>query len=208
MYQLLLINVYLPSAKSADDLDELRLILNEIETFIVDADYNYAVIAGDFNCNVMQSNTASLLINDWMTTFNFTLANNLLRVPSTITYTFSGKSREAYSHIDHFYVSNKPANLVHSIKDIDANGNFSDHIPIALELDIDLYDPCKQTTNVDIRHSMVKSDNNYVNVLFDWENSSKVVYYNLTRIELNGLCNLFLNSDLKALTTVRPDIFS
>src|SRR5690349_21342753 len=71
-----------------------------------------------------------------------------------------------------------------------------------------MYDLCKQTTNVDIRHRMVKSDNNYVNVLFDWENSSKAEYYNLTIIELNGLCNLFLNSDLKALKSVRPDIFS
>jgi len=33
--QLLLINVYLPSVRSAEDMDELRLIFHEIETFML-----------------------------------------------------------------------------------------------------------------------------------------------------------------------------
>lgn len=208
--QLLLVNVYLPSARSTEHLDELHLIFSEIESFIVDVDYNYAICAGDFNCNVMKNNAVSLFINDWMAKLNLTLANNLLSCPSAITHTFSGKSRDAYSYIDHFYVSNNPANLVHAIKNIDANENFSDHIPIVLELDNRIYEICKDNSNIENPYKIDKTDKSdiYENILFDWENSPKSNYYNLTRIEMYSLCNLFLNSDLAVLKSVRPDIFS
>jgi len=168
------------------------------------------VIAGDFNCNVMINNNVSLFMNDRMAKFNLTLANNLLQKPSTIQYTFSGKSRDAYSYIDHFYVSSNPANLVHSIKDIDSHENFSDHIPIILTLDKCIFDLCKQDISAQYSHRVnvtVNSDR-YENVLLDWENSSKRDYYELTRNEMSTLCDLFLNSDLLALKSLRPDIFS
>ena len=210
MGKLLLINVYLPSVRSAEDQDALYLILCEIDSFIANIDCNYVVIAGDFNCNVTQCNATSKLINDWMADHNLTLANKLLSTPSTITHTFSGKSRDAYSLIDHFYVSNSPANLAHSIKDIDANENFSDHIPIVLNIDSVIYDLCKQNNNLATRHgpSVVEKHDKYENVVFDWENSTKSDYYNLTRDELSSLSNLFLISDINILFNLRPDIFT
>src|SRR5438132_4282088 len=132
-----------------------------------------------------------------MVKFNLTLANYLLHIPSTVKYTFTGKSRDAYSYIEHFYVSNIPANLVHSIKDIDSNENFSDHILIVLTLDKCIFDLCKQNVNAESRHKINTMDksNIYENVLLDWENLSKRDYYDLTRIEMNNLYNLLLNSD-------------
>ena len=209
--KLLLINVYMPSVRSADDLDELRVIFNEIEAFIVDVDCNYAVMAGDFNSDVRKNDAVSLYINNWMASLNLTLANNLLRIPCTITYTFKAKSRDAKSCIDHFFVSNNPANnLAQSRKDIDSNENFSDHNPIVLTLNNSIYDLCKENIRVENRRRNNVTDKSdiYENILFDWESSSKSDYYNLTRVELNSLCSLFLNSDLTALKSVRPDIFS
>src|SRR5579872_5189278 len=204
--KLILINVYLPSVKSKDDLNVLHGIFSEMEAFLIDVDFNYLVIAGDFNCNVLQNNTVSQFINNWMNNFNLTLANNLLQIPSTIKFTFSGKSREAYSHIDHFYVSKNPVDLVRSIINMDADVNFSDHIPIALKFDEGIYKLCKENMNIRKEPGIDKSDNKYETTFLDWENSSKLDYYNLTRIELNSLSNLLI-SDLEALKAMRPDIF-
>src|SRR5579872_1332180 len=82
----------------------------------------------------------SQFINNWMNNLNFTLANNLVQIPSTIKYTFLGKSREAYSHFDHFYVSKNPFDLVRSIINMEADENFSDLIPIALKFDKGIYE--------------------------------------------------------------------
>ena len=206
--RLLLINVYLPSVRSLEELDELRLIFSEIEILIIDLDYSYVVFGGDWNCDVTKNSRVSLFINDWMSKINLTLANNVLQTPSTITYTFSGKSRDAYSYIDHFYVSNIPDNLAHSITDIDDSENFSNHVPIVLKLDRSIFELCKQNISAENRFKKINECDSYKNNLLDWENSSKSDYYNLTRCEFNSLCNLFLNSDLTALKTVRPDIFS
>ena len=208
--QLLLINVYLPSVKSAEDMDELRLIFSDIETFLADVECNYAVFGGDFNVNVMQDNAVSQFINDWMAELNLTLANYVLRIPCTITYTFKAKLRDAYSYTDHFYVSNNLANLAQSIIDVDSYENFSDHDPIVLTLDNGIYDLCKQNINVENKNRVTITDkfDSHVNVLFDWEKCYKSDYYNSTRIGMDSLCNLFLNSDLTALKRIRSDIFS
>lgn len=211
--KLLLINVYLPYTRSPDDREILQAILNEIDSFIVDIAYNYVIIAGDYNCDVTQHSATAALINNWMANYNLSLANKLLRIPCTITHTFSSKSHNGHSYIDHFFVSSNPVDLVTYIKDIDASENFSDHSPIVLNLDNRLYDVCEHSKNNSKRLESNKIDHSnnsdkYKSIRLDWENSTKSDYYNLTRDELDGLSKLFLLSDIKTLKAERPDIFT
>ena len=143
-------------------------MFSKIQTSLIDVSYNYVVIGGDFNSDVRENNKVSLVINDWMATLNLTLANKLLHIPCTIRYTFAAKSRNAYSYIDHFYVSSNPANLAHSIKDIDSCENFSDHDPIVLTLDKDIYNLCKQNISENSRSTNLKEKSYiYENVFLD-----------------------------------------
>lgn len=81
-----------------------------------------------------------------------------------------------------------------------------------MTLDEDIYDLCKQNINVENKNrtDITGKSDSYIldSVFFDWENSYKSDYYNLTRIEMTSLSNLFLNSDMTALKHNRPDIFS
>jgi hypothetical protein len=134
-----------------------------------------------------------------------TVCNNFLDTPCTFDHTFAAESRKAYSLIDHIFVTNIMPNFVLLLVVINDVDNFSDHLPVKLELDKKVIDFCRDNT-VNIKSLSSAQCSNAL--LLDWSNSNVSAYYELTRCELLSLNALFSECNIDSLKLKRPDIFT
>ena len=142
----MIINVYLPCCGTARDCDNLCAILDEVKNEIESVDYCYIVLGGDTNHNMQSKDPLGNRILQSYANLGLTLCNNYLSNPNCIDHTFRVESRNAYSVIDHFFVSSTQPNYVNSLVTLDTAFNFSDHLPLVLNLDPNLIAVCKTKT--------------------------------------------------------------
>ena len=72
-----------------------------------------------------------------------TVCNNILGYNFSVDYTCAAETSEAYSVIDHFYVSDVNSKYICSLDTIHVSGNLSDHMPLALTLDEGIIELCR-----------------------------------------------------------------
>ena len=187
MDNLMLINVYLPCCQSLSDREELYSTLGRIECEIVDCNScMYTICGGDMNAQLLESSESSRIINSFMKKLNLVPCNNFLEKPCSFDYTFAVESRNAYSIIDYFYVTNVSSNFVISLDVIHDVNNLSDHLPLKLEISNKIIQLCSSRTN-SAKKSSDFSNYNKCSTALDWLNARKQDYYELTRVELASL---------------------
>ena len=204
--KLLLINVYLPCSRNAQDRDELCSIFSRIYGDIEHLNSYYIVLGGDINCNVNQPSETAKLINDFVSKLGLSVCNNFLNTPCLIEYTFAAESRQAYSIIDHFFVSDRSPNHVSSLDVIHDVDNHSDHLPLLMKLERSITDACRSNNSPAVNN--ISSQNAAPIQTLDWSKSNLALYYELTRVELYTLHCLFGSMPLDELQSSRPDFFS
>ena len=135
-FTFLIFSVYMPcdERRAGENLDEFTEVLNEIHSICLNSDCQYFIIGGDLNCDVSRNVPQTHALNTFIEQENFTLClnHNVANVPYTYT------KGDTLSALDHFIVT---PNLLDSIvkyeTDFIAN-NFSDHLPVLLQLNIDI----------------------------------------------------------------------
>ena len=136
---LLLINVYMPCSDNRDALDEYASILQEISTLCIQIATPHIIIGGDWNADLSRNDGRTKLFREFISQEN--LFNPLNLNIANVPYTFScAKSDDtiAYSTIDHFLISPGLANTVDHYEGSTQYNNVSDHVPLILNLSIDL----------------------------------------------------------------------
>ena len=128
LYDLLIINVYLPCDGTPDRLSLYRIVLEDVwhcrEKFI---DYN-CVVAGDFNVDFSNMKGETDFVADFIADRKLFNCYDIYRGRNFVSY-----FNEALGHVgllDYFFVSN--SSQVLDINVIDPDVNFSDHLPVML----------------------------------------------------------------------------
>jgi len=137
-------------------------------------DSHYIICGGDMNYNMHLDDVKATHIKNTMSQIGLYLCNSYLNTPSNFDYTFAVINRNAYSLIDHFFVSGIQPNYARSLS---AN-NFSDHLPVVLQLDNAVIKNCQCGIVMarELNDTVIDSKTN-----FDWINTNKSLYYELTR---------------------------
>ena len=164
--KLLLVNVYLPSCRSNVEQDELCSVIDTVVDKIVEVNSLYTILGGDLNCNVELRSAAANIINSRLTALGLLHASDTIIPRPVIDYTFAVESRNAYSSIDNFYISQSLANYSLDLKVLHDSVNFSDHLPLHLVLNSNIIGTCK---NVSSLNPVVTVKNKLVNARLDWK---------------------------------------
>ena len=203
---LLLVNVYMPCCRNALDHELIHNILYQIGSVMNEIDHSYVIIGGDINCNVFDQSVLSKLINDDIHNLGLSVCNQFLDKPCNIEYTFAAESRQAYSIIDHFFVSNIASNFVRSLDVIHDVDNHSDHLPLVLELDCFVLNSVVNCDAMNKSNVKPPVENDAHNEALNWSQADLAGYCELTRIELMELHNILALNSFDDLLLIRPDL--
>ena len=128
--QLLLI-VYFPTddgtSSSKDNLNE------ELEGLLIAQQFDYLLVAGDFNTDVCRSSIFTKMLLDFTDDHSLVFAD--LQFREAVGWTFESHSGKGHSWIDHVLIS---SNIVSEVCTLDCISNFSDHRPILARCDLHL----------------------------------------------------------------------
>ena len=139
---ILLINVYMPSSNKRADLEDYINILEEISILCLKIATSYIIIGGDWNAYLSRNDRRSALFKDFIAREK--LYNPINLDISDVPYTYYAEKKVndittcTYSNIDHFLIS---PNLIKTVECYEArtlSNNISDHVPLILNLKIDL----------------------------------------------------------------------
>ena len=137
---ILLINVYMPCTNNRDDLDEYASILQEISSICIKISTPYIVIGGDWNADISRNDGRTKLFREFILQENLynPLNLNISKVPYTYSVKIDDNNNFSYSTIDHFLISPNLKNAVEYYGAPTMYNNVSDHVPLRLNLNIDL----------------------------------------------------------------------
>ena len=136
---LLLINVYMPSTDTTDDLDEYTSILQEISSILIKSLTPLIIIGGDWNADPSRKDGRTKRFKEFIQREK--LCNAIDLGIADVPYTFEAKNRNGditTSTIDHFLISPALKDLVSDYKTEFVPSNFSDHKPVMLKLNMDV----------------------------------------------------------------------
>jgi len=186
--ELILINVYLPSANNVSERDELCSVLVSLSHDLEALNLSYAVLGGDVNCDVSCNSSNAKIINDAFS--NMGLQNCMLglKEPVSFKFTFCAPSRNAFSHIDHFFIGPCLTGQINSLNVVYDISNFSDHLPLILNVKSSALPRVGSITDASSR---TDSSTKPPRLMFNWNEGNNTAYYELTRIELKELHILF-----------------
>ena len=130
---ILLITVYMPwdEQREGDILDEFIEVLNAIQSVCLACDTQYIIVGGDLNCDITRDVPQTHALMDFVERENLYLALNSSN--STVTHT-----HESLSTIDHFMITPNLSDFIIKYETLETVSNFSDHIPIIMQMNIDI----------------------------------------------------------------------
>ena len=130
---LLLITVYMPwdEQREGENLNEFLEVLDSIQSICLACETEYIILGGDFNCDIARDVPQTHALRDFIERENFYLAIN--NSNSSVTHT-----HESFSTIDHFILTPNLSDFVVKYEYFESVKNFSDHIPIMIEMNIDI----------------------------------------------------------------------
>jgi endonuclease/exonuclease/phosphatase family metal-dependent hydrolase len=178
-----IINLYLPCAGTTDRLLICEDLLGDIWSWRERYANCACIIAGDFNVDLDGSDSVSCLINDFCTEHSLLRCDKLFSKCKSITYSNHALNQE--STIDYMLTSS--ANDAIDFEVLDPDINFSDHMPLALNIYIT--DSVKQK---DLPHHAMNTSTSHSQLR--WDHADLVSYFNHTGkllepiiTELNGI---------------------
>ena len=130
VFNILLVNVYCPCSGTADRSLIYECLLSDIMTWRNRFSDCECVIAGDFNCDLDGSDAISRLLRDFIHNGSLTRCDDIF--PDQKVPTYVNESLRLQSRID--YVLTSDTDAVNNFVVIEPNINFSDHLPIMLNL--------------------------------------------------------------------------
>ena len=141
----ILINVYFPNDNFSNNVvtEELRDVVDSLETFMLNVDADFIVIAGDFNIDLRRCNAHSKFLGEFCERMHLSLCVNFMS--HSISYTRSCNG--IYSLIDHFFISSDMVSSdickrYYVCDDCIVNDvNLSDHDLICLSLSLPFFHP-------------------------------------------------------------------
>ena len=134
---IMLINVYMPCYTGIinGDLVEYNEVTNEINQLILSSRSQHAIIGGDFNTDISRNNAQTRSLISFADEGKLCLCLN--HREADVPYTHI-PIRGENSTIDHFLTSQNLCDSLRVYKAMFVHNNFSDHIPLYLELNIDI----------------------------------------------------------------------
>lgn len=170
----IIISLYLPCVGTVDRFLICQDILDEIWSWRLQYDNMECIVAGDFNVDLDSNDNIACLINSFCVKHSMVRCDDLF--PRAKTATYVNNSLNHHSCIDYMLVSS--STLVTAFDVIDANINFSDHLPIIGSF---------------ISNAEANEKLNTVNRANDspiqlrWDHADLLGYYNYTRCNLEPI---------------------
>jgi exonuclease III len=181
-FDICLCNVYLPCFEQTD---EYSVILMECISYV---DHVYESLRNEQNCielcvvgdcnvdlNKIVNNHYVSGIRDLMADYDLILATE--SVANDGGYTYCNETSEIYSMIDHCLVSRNLHDKCASVCIIDSVDNFSDHLPVCVKFNVNLY-----------QHVL----DEIVRFRAKWDSESVNEYYNRTRDAFYALGDVYV----------------
>ena len=148
----ILIDVYMPTNMAANNDLFVEIFYEIVSMSLMYESYNI-ILAGDFNCNLSNCDFRTDIFKEFL---------NLMELdcPTTesshnILYTFIN-SQNHTSLIDHFCISSDISSKIDKLYILDEGDNLSDHLPLILELNIDVNDVPSQINSASSRLNKFK----------------------------------------------------
>jgi len=183
-----IVNVYLPCARSDNRLSIVEDILTECWSWCERYSDCNVIFSGDFNADLNKSDTISTTINGHIADHSLRRCDVLFHNNNLITYDNIALGQS--SCID--YILTSCENMVTNFDVLDLNLNFSDHHPIIVS--------CQVKFSKSVKHDKAPAVNA---VQFRWDHADLALYYKYTGCCLQPVldkADLFIthssNSDL------------
>ena len=117
--------------REGENLNEFNEVLDAIQSVCLICDTQYIIVGGDFNCDITRNVPQTHALMDFVERENLYFALNSSN--SSVTHT-----HESLSTIDHFMVTPNLSDFIIKYENWETVTNFSDHIPILMEMNIDI----------------------------------------------------------------------
>ena len=136
--EFVLFNTYMSCDKgyANHDLFEYIDVLNEVSDICNKTASQYFVLGVDFNTNLTRDTPQTRALHSFLNNEKFFLCINA--ESSNTPYTYCSKSNGCKSTIDHFIVTQNLCESVVKYESVFMNSDFSDHVPLCLEIQIDV----------------------------------------------------------------------
>ena len=131
----LFISIYMPSFPLHPYSAYLDT-LGELEGFLDSVNYDYVIIAGDFNVDFCRASPVNSLLLDFITSNDLCCVDRAFQDNILFTYESDDGSRRSW--IDHVMVSSSISSSIDSVSRYDAGCTLSDHYPLQFHFRCDL----------------------------------------------------------------------
>ena len=140
---IILINCYMPYFNNNDITSQLNLYVDAlafVDSVIKDNPDSKFIIMGDMNCNIYSGNNQfASVLNDFITDRKLTCTYDLKQdFDYSSSFTRSNLKLNSYSLLDYVFVSESLVPYVTSVNILDSVSNLSDHLPVAVDLSLDI----------------------------------------------------------------------
>ena len=173
-----LINVYMPCSGTPDRSELIENLLADISSWCDSLLEYHFVIAGDFNTNLCIGGESAAQINSFINDRDLVSCDTLFGMEHVSTYV--NEALNQASHIDYVLSSRKQDVVRFSV--IDLSLNFSDHLPVMVEISCRL--------DVSAVH-YEKSNGDRTEKLLRWDKGDIMAYYFYTGHHLQLMLNDF-----------------
>jgi hypothetical protein len=178
VYDVIIINVYLPCVGTTDRLLIIESIFYEISEYVDQYSCSEIIIGGDFNCDLDVCEPASNAVNSFIQEYKLQRCDIARNYPKTSTY--CNLALNCSSCIDYFLASS--VDKVNAFKVIDEGSNLSDHLPITIS-----YNCAAVASQANGRVSVNVAYNTPKQTYLRWDHADTGSYYYVTGIHLQSL---------------------
>jgi exonuclease III len=164
--KLLIANIYLPCAGTADRLYIVDNVLQDVWSWRTKYPDCSFIIGGDFNCDFSRQNDVSVYIQNFLATYSLHRCD--LKFPSRMQKTYVNESLGQSSTIDYFL-----CDVIDDIIDytvVEPDINLSDHLPVTIRYNF--ISPASCCSTDDPHSSRVKR--------LRWDHADLLAYYSTT----------------------------
>ena len=135
-FKFIIFNVYMPTDPGYGnyDISDYIEVLNEITIILLNANIQISILGGDWNSDISRDNIQSKTFLSFIREQSLSLCLNSSY--ADVPYTFNKDN--SYSIVDHFIVTNNLFTSITKYKSLFLVDDFSDHVPLKLELNINV----------------------------------------------------------------------
>ena len=170
-----IINVYLPSIQSDNDLCTVQSIFAELDDIISSFPQHNLVLGGDLNTNICLDLAKNDIFHRFFVKFKIVPCNNF--IASNSTFTYCHESLQHFSYIDFICISSVISGNLLEFKVLDLAFNLSDHCPVYARLAVDHI----VSTPINV------ANNKRSQASLRWDHAQPYLYYDCTRELLQPL---------------------